>query len=235
MKINRKYRLPYLLAWLLMLPSLTLAAAPADGIDDEAGLFTPAQRDSLTATLAEIERDAGFPVFIVTLKQAGNNSLQEWAERLRRDWGLADRPALIMILIAANERRARIDTYGAARHIVSDDQADRILQTQLLPAFADKDYYGGISDGLSALAGVIGNDSPRGYSTAIPFLILAGFVLLYIAQRRRHRRRRAERIARPATMTAAGSEQRENAEADPREREERDGSGGGSGGASGSW
>lgn len=235
MKINRKYRLPAFLIWLIMLPSLSFAAVPSDGIDDMAGLFTPAQRGSLASRLSEIERDAGFPLFIVTLKQAGNSSLQQWAERLRRHWNLSARPALVMILIATDERRARIDTYGAARHILSDDQAKHILETQILPAFADDDYYGGLRDGLSALAGLIGKDSLGGFSAAIPFLVLTGFALFYIVQRRKHRRCRAERFARPKTLAATENKQRENAEADPRERQERDGSGGGSGGASGSW
>ncbi len=237
MKINIKYRLLCLLGTLFLLQPLPLqAAAPADGIDDRASLFSPGERESLNAVLSEMERDAGFPLFIITLKDPGNTGLEAWAERLRRDWNIADRPALIMILLAPDQRRARIDIYGAARHVVSDDQARRILETQLLPAFAEGDYSGGLQDGLSALAGVIGKDSPGGYAAVIPFLILSGFALFYIVQRRRHRRRRANRMSASVTAGAAGGDhRRENAEADPREREQREGNDGGAGGASGSW
>ncbi len=237
MKINIKYRLLCLLgALFLLLPLPLQAAAPADGIDDRASLFSPGERESLGAVLKEMERDAGFPFFIIALKDPGRTDLEAWAERLRRDWNITDRPALIMILLAPDQRRARIDIYGAARHVVSDDQARRILETQLLPAFAEGDYSGGLRDGLSALAGVIGKDSLAGYSGFIPFLILGAFALFYVVQRRRHRRRRENRMNAPATAGAAGGDSgRENAEADPREREQREGNDGGAGGASGSW
>ena len=60
---------------------------------DEAGLLTPAERQSLTETLQAHEEATGNQVVVVTLKSLQDTSIEEYGYQLGRSWGIGQKQA----------------------------------------------------------------------------------------------------------------------------------------------
>ena len=72
---------------------------------------------------------------------------------LARAWGIGDaeRNDGLMLLVAPNERQARIEVGYGLESTVKDDEADAILKQAVLPEFRNGNYESGILKGVDRL------------------------------------------------------------------------------------
>lgn len=120
---------------------------------DQAELLSPAQERRLDAASEAVEREVGPQFVIVTANSLQGRPIEEFGLTLGRQWGIgsAERDDGLILLVAPNERKVRIEVgYGLERR-VTDPFAARVLREQVLPRFRDGDYAGGIEAGSDAL------------------------------------------------------------------------------------
>ena len=151
-----------LLAALIALPA---AAWAQDGksdfpklsgrVVDQANLIPADREAALTARLEGIERETGRQLVVATVPSLRGMEIDQYGPLLARNWGIgqADKDDGVLLLVAPNERRVRIDTGYGAGAFLTDLVAGRIVREQITPRFKAGDYPGGIEAGVEGVAG----------------------------------------------------------------------------------
>jgi uncharacterized protein len=211
----------YLVAlWLAVLVAATPAHAQTfpkltGRVVDQAGLLTPAQVVDISSKSEALEAASGRQFVVATVNSLEGRTIEDYGYRLGRAWGIGQeqKDDGVILLVAPNERKVRIETGYGARVFLTDAVSSVIIREAILPRFKAGDMGGGIVAGSDQIiqlmqlppeeaakrAQEIGaTESRRGQSGAgfIPviFIVVIFFVIIgSIASRaggRRYRRRR---------------------------------------------
>ena len=150
-----------ILLWVLFTTALlgapTFPALNGLRVMDEAGLFSALQKASLENTLALYEQNTTNQIVVVTLKSLQGYDISDYGYQLGRHWGIGTKEHNngIVIIIAPNERKTRIEVGYGLEGVVPDAIAKTIIDTVMLPEFKQGAYYEGTTKGISALMGAI--------------------------------------------------------------------------------
>jgi uncharacterized protein len=124
---------------------------------DEAKLLDEQARKAIDATALALLKDERIPLFVVTIPslsayEASGLGIEPYAKALFDAWGIgsADRNYGMLLLVAAGDRKARIELGAGLEHRY-DAQADDIMQSLIVPAFRRGEYSTGIGDGVRGL------------------------------------------------------------------------------------
>ncbi|WP_421199473.1 TPM domain-containing protein [Aeromonas enteropelogenes] len=151
--------LPCLLLW-----TTALQAAPdfpplSGRVVDEASLMSRKQAHQLTQQLAAFEKRSGVQLVVVSIDSLQGETIEEYGYQLGRHWGIGQKGKDngVLLLIAQDERKVRIEVGYGLEGALPDAIAANIIQTRILPAFKRGDMVAGIMAGsqgiMLALAG----------------------------------------------------------------------------------
>jgi len=189
-----------LLSWLL---AATLALAQSlqpvpqlqARVTDLTGTLTAQQQSALEQQLAAFEARKGAQLGVLIVPSTMPEEIEQYSMRVVEQWKLGrknvDDGALL--IIAKNDRRLRIEVGYGLEGVLSDAVSNRIVSGTITPLLREGDFYGGVSEGLTAMMKVIDGEplpapDPRwenGHSTSpgalLPglfFAVLMGSVVL---------------------------------------------------------
>ena len=116
--------------------------SPQGFVNDFAGLFSSQFRQQLEARLADFEKSSSIEIAVVTLPSLEGEPIEEVAVRLFEEWGIGkkDQDNGLLLLIAPQERRIRIEVGYGLEPLVTDAAAGRIIREKMAPAFKEGDY-----------------------------------------------------------------------------------------------
>jgi uncharacterized protein len=120
---------------------------------DRADLLSPADEARLSRKAEALEKEVGPQYVVVTIPSLGGRDIVEYGVGLGRHWGIGDskRNDGVILIVAPEDRKARIEVgYGLERR-VTDPFAGRVLREQALPRFRAGDYPEGIEAASDAL------------------------------------------------------------------------------------
>ena len=141
-------------------PALTFPAL-SGRVVDEAGLLPAADRAALTASLADLEAKTTDQLVVVTLKSLRGTSIEDYGYQLGRRWqiGQKDKDSGVLMIVAAAERRVRIEVGYGHEGTLTDAATKLIIENSVLPAFKAGDFPGGIRNGAAQIIQVLGGDN----------------------------------------------------------------------------
>jgi uncharacterized protein len=160
-------------------------------IVDEAGLLNASQRNEITSRLAALEAKTTDQVVVITLRSLSGHSIEDYGVQLGRHWqvGQKGKNNGVILLVASNERKVRIEVGYGLEGTLPDAVASLIIQNSILPRFRANDYPGGIKRGVEDIVQVLTGDadewkrravsqpsSRTDWHALIPFVIF-GFIL----------------------------------------------------------
>jgi uncharacterized protein len=156
-------RLAWLLAAALSLPpAFALAASPApphlsQHVTDQTGTLTAEQIAALEAPLVALEQRKGAQVAILVVGSTGEQALEDYSLAVAEanKLGRAKPDDGLLLLVAKDDRKARIEVGYGLEGAVTDAMASRIIREYLAPKFRNNDYYGGLSDAEGALVKLV--------------------------------------------------------------------------------
>ena len=143
-----------LLTLFLVFPAAAQTFPPLSGrVVDQAKLLSAEQSAALEAKLAALEQQSGRQMAVATVPDLEGHPIEDYGYRLGRQWGLGDKRANdgLILLVAPNDRKVRIEVGYGLEPIVTDALSSLIVQRHILPKFRDKDMPGGIVAGADAL------------------------------------------------------------------------------------
>jgi len=132
--------------------------APGAGyVTDAAGVLTTAQEERIEQWLLDVEKQSGTEIIVVTIESihddpgTDDESIESFARGLFDRWGIGNMPRNdgILLLVAVRDRKARIEL--GAGYAARDADAERIMQSVIVPRFRKGDYAGGITRGVEAI------------------------------------------------------------------------------------
>src|SRR3954471_15955911 len=141
---------------------LLRSLVPTADVNDFAGILKPAERDALEARCKELREKTGAQLAVVTLKSLEGGQIDDFAVKLFKKWGIGqkDKKNGILLLVAIQDRKARIEVGYGLEPILPDALAGRILNEQLFPAFKQKRYADGLTAAVNRIIEIIERNEP---------------------------------------------------------------------------
>lgn len=141
-------------------PATGPAATPTavrQRVTDQTMTLDAGERAALEDRLAALERDTGAQLVVLIVASTGATSIEQFAveafeaSRLGRE-KVDDG---VLLVVAKDDRRVRIEVGYGLEGAVPDALANRIIETYLVPRFRAGDFAGGIDGAVAALAALI--------------------------------------------------------------------------------
>jgi uncharacterized protein len=163
-----------LVALLLCLCAALAWAAPGDEsagpipipvltarVTDLTGTLSAEQKSELEQRLADFEARKGAQVVVLMLPTTQPESIEEFGIRLFDAWKVGRKGVDdgVMLIVAKNDRRLRIEVGYGLEGVLTDSGAKRIISDTITPLFKKGDFHGGISAGVDAILQVVDKES----------------------------------------------------------------------------
>ena len=129
-------------------PSLAQTFPKLTGrVVDGAHLLSPEQSAALDGKLAALEAQSQRQMVVVTLPSLEGYEIEDYGYRLGRAWGIGDKQRNdgLLLIIAPNERKVRIEAGYGLEGIITDALSSTIISREIVPRFKANDYPGGIN------------------------------------------------------------------------------------------
>ncbi|EBN0461013.1 YgcG family protein, partial [Salmonella enterica subsp. enterica serovar Dublin] len=113
---------------------------------DQTGTLSAAQTAAIEARLRSLEEQSGSQVVVLMVPTTAPEDIAPYAHRVASDWkiGRKDVGDGLLIVIAKDDRRMRMEVARALEGAIPDLVAARIIDQQMAPHFRQDDYTGGI-------------------------------------------------------------------------------------------
>lgn len=134
-------------------------------VNDYAALLSVDDRRRLETQLEELQKATTHEVSIVTLKSLEGGDIDDFANRLFVRWGLGKQGADngVLLLVAIDDRKARIEVGNGLEEILPDALAGRILDQELFPAFREQRYTDGLGRATTRLVEIVERAEPASF------------------------------------------------------------------------
>lgn len=112
------------------------------------------QRQAMEQHLANVERELGTQIVVLMVDTTQPEDIAAYAQRVGDQWKLGRREVGdgVLIVVAKNDRRIRIEVAKALEGAVPDLAARQIITETISPAFKRNDYAGGLNAAIDRLA-----------------------------------------------------------------------------------
>lgn len=153
-------RLFYILAAFFLLVTQTQGQEllpkpnPPRLVVDKAGVLSAEQRQILEDQLVALDDSTSNQICIVTLPTLEGGSIDDYAVNLFRSWGIGNKKTNngVLILVAVNDRKIRIEVGYGLEGAIPDVTAKSIINNDLGPAFRQGNYYRGFVEATESLS-----------------------------------------------------------------------------------
>lgn len=168
---------------------------PSRMVTDMAGLLSLKERTDLENKLAAFADSTTIQLVVVTIPSLEGAVLETYATKLFNTWGIGqkDKNNGLLILVAAEDRKVRIEVGRGLEEYVTNSEAKMIIDKNIVPDFKQGDYYAGIvkavdvlcyKSWLSTAKGIAykKNDSKEGWTDSPYFFGALALVVLFLAR-----------------------------------------------------
>lgn len=167
----------FVLALLLLAghsPALADALAPVPSLSarviDTAGELAEADRQRLETRLARLETERGTQVVVLLVRSTAPEDIASFANRVANTWKIGRRDVGdgLVLVVAVQDRRMRIEVAKALEGAVPDLMARRIIDEAMAPRFRAGDYLGGLLAATDRLDSLIAGEPLPSPSASVP-------------------------------------------------------------------
>ncbi|WP_369820752.1 YgcG family protein [Rhizobacter sp. Root1221] len=138
-----------------------LPVPPLSGrVVDQTGTLTDSQRSAIASKLEGVERQHGSQVVVLMVPTTAPEDIFSFTQRVGEQWKIGRRDVGdgLLIVVAKGDRKMRIAPAKALEGAIPDLVAKRIIEDQMVPAFRQDDYAGGLNLAIDQLAARIGGE-----------------------------------------------------------------------------
>ncbi len=139
---------------------------PKGWVNDYAGLFSRQEQQQLSQKLNMFQYNNSTQIIIVTINENDGYPASMLAPMIGEQWkiGQSDNDNGLIFLLDMKERELFITTGYGLEEYVTDALTKRIIENEVIPAFKQGDYYGGVNAGTDVLISLLeGKFTPDEY------------------------------------------------------------------------
>ena len=121
---------------------------------DQTGTLSADELAGLKAQIEQLERDTGAQLAVLMVSSTAPEDIFAYSNRVGNTWklGRAGVGDGLLIVVAKDDRRMRIEVAKTLEGAITDIQAGRIIHEHMAPAFRRGDYAAGLTQAVDALA-----------------------------------------------------------------------------------
>lgn len=151
---------PLIAVFAALLALIAPASAPAQDfpalsgrVVDAANIIPEDREAAISAKLEALEQQTSRQLVVATIPDLQGYPVEDYGYRLGRAWKIGQAKANngALLIVAPNDRKARIEVGYGLEPILTDALTSVIMQTQMIPLFKQNDYPGGIEAGADAI------------------------------------------------------------------------------------
>lgn len=177
---------------MMLLPQLACALEVPQlrgRVNDYANMLSPGSAERLEQVLADFERSDSTQIVVLTINSLEGESLEGYSIKVAEAWQIG-RTKLdngVILLIAKQERKIRIEVGLGLEGVLTDLVSGRIIRGDMSPHFRKNDFDTGITAGVSSVMQVVRGeyqaqprDLKQGKKSAEPAVTLLVFLLVAV-------------------------------------------------------
>jgi len=151
--------------------------------------LTSDQQIQLEAKLVAFEREKGSQIAVLIVPTTQPEDIAQYSIRVTDAWrlGRAKQDDGILIIVAKNDRKIRIEVGYGLEGAIPDLTAKRIVSEIMAPSFKEGDFYGGINNAADKLIGLVSGEqllapeklafSGKNFENMLPLLLFGGLIV----------------------------------------------------------
>ncbi len=131
-----------------------LVVPPAPKLDapilDNANVLSSEQETELAELINADRLKTGHQTAVLIIPSLEGEVLEQYSIKVARQWGIGekDKDNGVLLLIAINDRKLRIEVGSGLEGSLTDARSSRIIRNVITPEFKQNDYYNGIRKGI---------------------------------------------------------------------------------------
>jgi len=159
--------------------------SPARFINDFAHILSESEVSTLEQKLRNYQDSTSNQFAIVTVSSLDNYDIESYSYQLAKTWGIGqkDKNNGILILIAPNERKMRIEVGYGLEGAIPDAVCKQIIREVMKPYFKQNNYYAGIDEATNYLIKYASGEykaDPKAEKGINPIWIIVFIVIILI-------------------------------------------------------
>ena len=129
-------------------------------VTDLTGTLTGEQQASLESQIATVEQQKGSQIAVLIVPTTQPEDIAQYSIRVVEAWKLGRKGVDdgVLVLLAKNDRKMRIEVGYGLEGALPDAIAKRIVAEVIAPHFKQGDFYGGLSAGVEKIQAVIAGE-----------------------------------------------------------------------------
>ncbi len=169
---------------LLLFPVLVFSYVspgnPTGYVNDFANALSTQEVGVLESKVQEHKQNTSHEIAVVTINSLDGDSIENYAVKLFEEWGIGkeEEDNGVLLLVAVDDRKVRIEVGYGLEGVVTDAEANRVIQNIIVPSFKNQEYFIGINgavDHLMALSA--GEVLPQ--DEKIPTGVFVGMIVFF--------------------------------------------------------
>ncbi len=130
-------------------------------VTDLTATLAPDQRSALEQKLAALEARKGSQVAVLMVPTVQPETVEQYAIRVFDQWKLGRKGVDdgVLLLIAKNDRKLRIEVGRGLEGAIPDAYAKRIIDEEITPRFKQGDFHGGIEAGVARITKLVDGEA----------------------------------------------------------------------------
>ncbi len=138
-------------------------------VNDFTGTLTAEQIQALERKLVAYDDSTSNQVAVVIIPTIGDNGIEDVSLKILREWGVGGKQNNngIVLLIAKDDRKVRIEVGYGLEGAIPDITARSIISHDIVPAFKEENYYRGIDEAVNDIMKAAAGEykAPQGYGS----------------------------------------------------------------------
>ncbi len=178
-------------------------------VNDQAMMLEDTFEGQLEEQLRLLEEETGAQVAVLTIASLEGDPIEDFSIRVVQTWKLGREGVDdgVLLLVARDDRRMRIEVGYGLEGALTDAQAGRIIDSLMTPRFREGDFEGGIGSAVGAISAAVRGEAlelpePRSDRALSEYCDLCVLLRLRSAVHQRGACRREERRAGSSTSSS---------------------------------
>src|SRR5262249_39371559 len=128
---------------------------------DQANIIQADTRTTIEQKLADLETKSGIQLVVATINSLEGQEIEPYANDLFRKWALGEKTKNngVLLLVAPNERRVRIEVGYGLEGTLTDALSKVIISNAMTPRFKAGNFSEGLSRGVDDIITVLTTDA----------------------------------------------------------------------------
>ena len=161
MKKNSKSLFILCFLFLILFKAFGLNVPSLKGrVNDLAGIIFADEEKKIEEFLFEVEKRSDLQIAVLTILSLEGENLEDYSLRVAEAWqlGSKENDSGVLLLVAAHDRKMRIEVGYGLESTLTDANAGRIIRNIISPEFRNGNYGSGILQGVKTIAGYVLQD-----------------------------------------------------------------------------